>query len=119
MKLFECSRCSVSKTSKVSRSVVRLVSQTTVFDKAIEYGKKAQIHPAHNATPTPKTRRAIKNTGTHGKEENRLFTAKIARADEAEQIPKTWKTPATKYWYTAGTRAGSPVDTENAEVNPF
>jgi len=54
------------------------------LDKAIEYGEKAQIHPAHTAARVPKTLRAIKNTGTQVKEENKLFNVKIARAEDVE-----------------------------------
>jgi hypothetical protein len=68
----------------VSNSVVRLVSQTTTFERAIEYGKNAQIHPAHTAAGSSKTLRAIKNTGTHVKEEAKLFKVRIARAEETE-----------------------------------
>jgi hypothetical protein len=84
LRLFECSSFSVNKTSRVSKSVVREVSQTTTFERAIEYGKNAQIHPAHTAVGTPKTLRAIKNTGTHVKEENKLFRVKITNAEETE-----------------------------------
>jgi hypothetical protein len=96
-RLLECSSVSVNRTSKVSNSVVRLVSQTTTFESAIEYGKKAQIHPAQAAVRSPKILRAIKYTGTHVKEENRLFRVKITRAEAVVYTPKILKTPATRY----------------------
>jgi hypothetical protein len=110
--LFECSRCNVSRTSRVSNRVVKLVSQTTAFDRAIEYGKKAQIHPAHIAARNPKTLCAIRNTGTHVREENRLFKVKSVRAEAVVYTPKSLKTPATKYVYTGGIRSVGPVGSE-------
>jgi hypothetical protein len=83
-RFFDRSSFSVNKTSKVTNSVVRLVSQTTTFDKAIEYGKKAQIHPAQIAARVPKILRAIKKTGTQVNEENKLFSVKIASAEDVE-----------------------------------
>jgi hypothetical protein len=78
----------------------------------MEYGKKAQIHPAQTAARAPKTLRAIKNTGTQFKEENKLFNVKIASAEDGEYTPKTLKTPASKYVYTGGIRAVGPVGLE-------
>jgi hypothetical protein len=64
--------------------VDKQVSQTAVFDSAIEYGKITQAHPAQVATRTPKTLRPIEYTGKHVKDEKRLFRVKSANADAAE-----------------------------------
>jgi hypothetical protein len=47
----------------------------------MEYGKKAQAHPAQVAMRGPKTLRAIRNTGTQVNDENMLFNVKSTSAD--------------------------------------